>query len=142
MKYLEKINETSFKLDFKQVNASYVKEAVLGLKNSQSPEPDKIPTKLLKDAIEYICQPLATIFNASLKKGIFPDVWKLARISLIYKSGQKSNLSNYRPISALSLLSLGLLEKLMHDQLNDFCRENNLFSKSQFVFLTLHSTIT
>ena len=74
LKYLGEINENSPKFNFKQVDARYVKKAVMGLKNSKSPGPDKFPTKLLRDAIEYICQPLAMIFNASLEKGIFPDM--------------------------------------------------------------------
>ena len=49
LNYLERINE-----DFKQVDAGYIKKAVMGLKNLKSPGPDKIPTKLLKDAIEHI----------------------------------------------------------------------------------------
>ena len=141
LKYLEENNENSPKFQFKQVDASYVRKAVMGLKNSKSPGPDKIPTKLLKDAIEFICQPLVMIFNASLETGIFPDIWKLARVTPIYKSGQKSNLSNYRPISVLSALSR-LLEKLAHDQLYDFCRTNDSFSKNQFAFRKLHSTTT
>ena len=141
LKYLEENNENSPKFQFKQVEASYVRKAVIGLKNSKSPGPDNIPTKLLKDAIEYICQPLAMIFNASLETGIFPDIWKLARVTPIYKSGQTSNLSNYRPISVLSVLSR-LLEKLVHDQLYDFCKTNDSLSKNQFAFRKLHSTIT
>ena len=141
LKHLEENNEHSPKFQFKQVDASYVRKAVMCLKNTKSPGPDKIPTKLLRGAIEYICRPLAMVFNASLEKGIFPDIWKLARVTPIYKSGQKSNLSNYRPISVLSVLSRPL-EKLAHDQLYDFFRTNDLFSKSQFAFRKLHSTIT
>ena len=99
------------KFQFTQVDTNYIKKAVMALKSSKSPGPDKIPTELLKDAIETICQPLAIVFNASLKKGTFPDIWKVARVTPIFKSGQKSNLSNYRPISVLSVLSR-LLEKL------------------------------
>ena len=105
LKYLKENNENSPKLQFKRVDAVYVRKAIIGLKNSKSPGPDKIPSKLLKDAIEYICHPLAMIFNASLETWIFPDRWRLARGTPIYKSGQKFNLSNYRLISVLSVLS-------------------------------------
>ena len=103
--------------------------------------PDKIPTKLLKDAIETICQPLAIVFNASLEKGTFPDIWKVARVTQVLKSDQKSNLSNYRPISVLSVSSR-LLEKLEHDQLYDFLRASEVLSKNQCASRKLHSTIT
>ena len=113
----------------------------MALNNSKSPGPDKIPPKLLKDAVETICQSLAIVFNASLEKGTFPDIWKVACVTPVFKSGQKSNLSNYRPISVLSVFS-GLLVKLAHDQLYDFLRANELLSKNKFAFQKLHSTIT
>ena len=75
----------------------------MALKNSISPGPDKIPTKLVRDAIETICEPLVIVFNASLEKGTVPDIWKVAHVTPVFKSGQKSNLPNYRPISVSSL---------------------------------------
>ena len=112
------------KFQFTQIDTNYIKKAVMALKKSKSPGPDKIPTKLLKDAIETICQPLAIVFNASLEKGTFPDIWKVARITPVFKSGQKSNLSNYRPISVLSVL----LEKLT------FLEQMNYYQKINFPF--------
>ena len=53
----------------------------------------------------------------------------------------KSNLSNYRPISVLSVFSR-LLEKLAHDQLYDLLGANELLSNNQFAFQKLHSMIT
>ena len=34
---------------------------------------------------------MVNIFNLSLQSEIFPDDWKLARITLIYKDGLKQN---------------------------------------------------
>ena len=59
------------KFQFTQVDTDYIKKAVVVLKNPKLLGSDKIPTKLLKDTIEVICQPLATLFNASLRKGTF-----------------------------------------------------------------------
>ena len=44
---------------------------------------------------------LTLIFNSSLATGIFPDGWKVATVSAIYKSGDKLDWGNYRPISVL-----------------------------------------
>ena len=71
----------------------------------------------------------------------FPDIWKVARVTPVFNSGQKSNLSNYSPISVLSVFSR-LLEKLAHDQFFDFLRANELLSENQFAFRKSHSTIT
>ena len=54
------------KFSFKHVEVSYVKQEINKLKTSKSPGPDKIPIKILKDAVEIVSGPLTTIFNRSL----------------------------------------------------------------------------
>ena len=44
------------------------------LKSGKAPNPDSVPTNLVKDAAILIAKPLAMIFNASLAKGIVPNV--------------------------------------------------------------------
>ena len=48
---------------------------------------------------------LTDMFNRILSEGCFPSDWKLARITSIFKQGDKSNPSSYRPISILPVLS-------------------------------------
>ena len=60
---------------------------------------DGIPRRLLRDGAEEITPSLTNFFNASINSGIFPDDFKLAIISPIYKSGDKTICDNYRPIS-------------------------------------------
>ena len=59
---------------FKHVEVSYVKLEINKLKTSKSPGPDKIPIKVLKDAVEIVSRPLTKIFKRSLETGIFPDL--------------------------------------------------------------------
>ena len=103
--------------------------------------PDKIPTTILQDAAAFISKPLTMIFNSSLGEGIFPDRWKVARVTLIYKLGAKDDMDNYRPISILSVLSK-LYEKIVHDQVINFLQSNEKLTSSQFAFRKLHATIT
>ena len=60
------------------------------LKSGKAPGPDGVPTNLVKDAAKFSAKPLAMIFNASLAKGIVPDVWKLAKITPIFKTGARN----------------------------------------------------
>ena len=89
------------------------------MKSSKAAGLDKIPARLLKDSSVVIVPYLTNIFNLSLCRGIFPDDWKQARISPIFKSGDKEDCSNYRPISVLSVV-FKLFEKLLYEQLDTY----------------------
>ena len=71
----------------------------------------------------------------------FPDSWKVARITPIFKEGDKTEKSNYRLISVLPVISK-LFEKLVFNQLYHYMKENSLFTSDQSGFLRLHSTLT
>ena len=57
----------------------------------------------------------------------------------LFKSGDKSNCDNYRPISILPTISK-IIERAVHKQLYDFLQVNNLLFKDQFVFINKIST--
>ena len=87
-----------------------------------------------------MCMPLVIIFNKSLWRRVFPEKWKVARVTLIFKSGQQSEMNNFRSLSVFSGVSR-LFEKLIHDQLVPFLAANNLLSRNQFAYRKLYSTI-
>ena len=60
-------------------------------------------------------------------------------VSPIFKKGDKSILSNYRPISILPCY-LNILERLMYSRLNAYLADNNILFKKQFGFRAGHST--
>ena len=64
---------------------------------------------------------------------------KLARVTPIFKDGDKTDKSNHRPISVLPVISR-LFEKLVSNQLYQYMNEN--FSSGQSGILRLHSTVT
>ena len=103
---------------------------------------DKISTKLLKLAGDTIIESLRLkIFNLSLKTGIFPDDWKLAKVTPIYKSEDKTLCENYRPISVISNVAK-IFEKLVCKQLITFLENNSIIAKNQSGFRRNHSTET
>ena len=116
-------------------------EAIAQIKTNKSPGIDCISAKLLKDAGDTISESLANIFNLSLQSGIFPDDWKLARITPIYKDGSKTQCGNYRPISVISIVAK-VFEKLVCNQLRFFMKENNIIIDEQSGFHPYHSTET
>ena len=102
---------------------------------------DGIPTSLLKLLFTFIASSLTHIFNLVISTGIFPNDWKSARVTPIYKADSKVDPSNYRPISKLSVIGK-LFEKAIFNQVYTYLNENNLLSKYQSGFRPMHSTLT
>jgi hypothetical protein len=69
-----------------------------------------------------------------------PVQLKIAKVVPIHKSGDKSKMDNYRPISLLSNFSK-ILEKIVATRLMDHLEINELLSESQFGFRKKHSTL-
>ena len=95
---------------FSEVSENDTLKLLCRLKESKAAGPDKINAKLVKDSAEVSCPTLTKIFNRSLQQGIFPEELKTVFVSPIYKNGDKSDCSDYRPISILSTIAK-ILEK-------------------------------
>ena len=72
--------------------------------------------KLVRLASKTLSKPFAFIFNKSISTGIVPDVFKVSKVTPVFKSGTLSDPSNYRPIATLSPFSKAL-EQFIYDQL-------------------------
>ena len=94
---------------------------------------------LLKTLKSLLSKPLAHLFNCSFLSGIVPDKLKVARVIPVFKKGPRTLMTNYRPISLLSIFNK-LLEKLMYNRLMDFLDKNEVLYNGQFGFRTKHST--
>jgi hypothetical protein len=66
----------------------------------------------------------------SLTSGVFPDVWKTAKVKPLYKNGDKYDMRNYRPISIIPVFGK-LLEGLMYNRTISFLYENKILSEAQ-----------
>ena len=85
---------------------------------------------------------MSRLFNNFFEIGYFPELWKIAHITPIYKrSGPKSCKTNYRPISILPTISK-VFESIMHDRLLKHCLENNIITEKQAAYLQGDSTVS
>lgn len=103
------------------------------LRNSRSRDVDDLEIKPIKYVIDLIAPVLTHIYNVSISTGIFPDSMQVARVSVIYKNGDKNSLSNYRPVSILPIFSKGL-EKVINCRIAKFTTKYNLLTDHQFGF--------
>ena len=97
-----------------------------------------IPSKCLKLAPNYFYEALTIVFNNSLQLGIFPDVFKISKVTPVDKGGNDFDPSNYRPISTLSALTQ-IFEKLICEQLVNYLERCSIFYQYQFGFRKRHS---
>jgi hypothetical protein len=88
-----------------------------------------------------ITSSLTQIFNQSLLTGVFPDDFKVAIISPIFKSESKLECNNYRPISVLSVVAK-VFEKLISNQLSTFLETRGILTQQQAGFRKKNSTET
>ena len=79
------------------------------------------------------------VLKISVKRGVFPEKMKIAKVTPIFKTGKKELLTNYRPISVLPCFSK-ILERIMYNQLYTYLDQNNILYKKQFGFRAGHST--
>ena len=86
-----------------------------------------------------IAPSVTRLLNQSIQSGCFLVLWKVSNIVPIPKTGDKSNPSNYRPISLLSILSK-ILEKHVARLLTSQIKDKSLISDSQWGFLSGRST--
>lgn len=110
-----------------------IKQRMKRLSPNKSPGPDRILSKVLREAAEQLCQPFQTLFQASLLNGTLPDPWKTGHISAIFKKGNRHLAANYRPISLTSIVCK-LMESIVRDTLMSHFEQHGL-SKHQHGFV-------
>ena len=131
--------DTSF--EFSEILPLDVHRILSMPKTSKATGHDRISPKLLKYCADIVAKSLTVIFIKSIEMGVFPDDFKVACVSPIHKSGSKSESSNYRPISVLTIISK-TFEKLISKQLTVYLESNKLPSVYQAGFRKKSSTQT
>ena len=62
-------------------------------------------------------------------------------MNLLFKQGESFDLNNYLPISVTSVVAK-VFERIVYDQLYNFLNSEEIISKQQSGFRSLHSTVT
>ena len=123
------------------ISTEIIKKNISKLKQAKSPGPDGIHNKLIIELKEQISEPLCKIFQESIDSGRVPIEWKCANVSPIYKSGDKHEPGNYRPVSLTSICSR-LLESIIKGQIMEYMEKNDMFSEHQYGFRSGYSCVT
>ena len=102
-----------------------VRKLISQLNNRKALGPTSIPVTILKDNIDVLVTPLNLILNQSFEQDIFPEILKIAQGSPIHKKEDTVTVSNYHPISLLSVFSK-IFEKAIYHRIYTFLCKHKL----------------
>lgn len=127
------------KFQFYMLSENEVIKIIKNLKNTNSSGPDGIKTKVLKTICEYAAKEVQSIINISLSEGHVPKLLKSSAVTPIYKSGELSDMSNYRPINVIPVLAK-VLEAAAAEQIRNHLETENILTQHQYGFRPRSST--
>ena len=87
-----------------EISINGILKLLYNLKPGKAAGPDKIRPLILKELRVELAPIIKVIFERSLETGKLPTDWCKANVTPIYKKGDKSLASNYRPISLTCIL--------------------------------------
>ena len=95
------------------------------LKSNSSAGHDELSSNILSTSIEGFFKPLTHIINYSLNNDIIPDNMEIAKITHVFKTDDKHDLNNYRPVSILPYFSK-ILEKVVFKRTIEFVTKSSI----------------
>ena len=98
---------------------------------------EQITLNVIKEIMDLIVQPLTYITNLSLSSG--SDQMKIARVVPLFKTGDLSLFTNYRPVSTLPAFSK-ILERIVYNRLINFLNKFNILANNKCGFKNNHCT--
>ena len=135
--YLIKRTNTVF--NFTEVSEECIASIVKNMKSKSSTGYDNISNKLIKSAKDVLIKPLTLLMNQIIHTGEFPKHLKIAKVKPLFKKGNQSSFTNYRPISLLPSISK-IVVHVMPYQLMESFTSKKLFCLQQFCFRPGHPT--
>ena len=136
---LKQFNPNNVVFKFKTVEIRDVVLILRSIKSSKAAGFDNIPGLLIRDAADELAAPIAFLVDFSFQSGVFPTAEKIAKVTPLYKSSDRSSLDNYRPISVLNIVSK-VIERIAYKQLMDYLENNNFLCPRQYGFRRNRST--
>jgi hypothetical protein len=126
-------------LNIPELDEDTVLSAIRRLKSAMTAGPDLVPSFLIQDCGAVLAKSLTYIFNLILKSSIFLVAWKMSHVTPVFKSGDRSHVTNYRPISLICNFSK-IFEHVLHSFV--YPHVSHMIIKSQDDFMKSCSTVT
>ena len=89
-KALPYLEPSPYILESITISRQDVEDVLQHLNVSKASGPDLISPHLFKEGANVLASPYSIVFNCSLEQGYFPNSWKEANVSPIFKKDEKS----------------------------------------------------
>jgi hypothetical protein len=116
-----------------------VKKVIAHMSNSMARDNHNLNTAFIMNHQSFLLETITYLVNLSIQTDRFPESWKTAIITPVYKSEERDLAGNYRPITILPVFSK-VLEKIVAEQLMEYLESNQLLYPKQFGFRRIYST--
>ena len=130
---------TDKRIDHITIQSNEIMSLIRNLNPNKATGSDGISGQMLLLCDNSVLLPLKMIFQNILVTSKYPDMWKLANVTPIFKKGDKQLIKNYRPISLLPICGK-IFEKIIFNNLYSYLNANNLITKNQSGFRPGDST--
>ena len=116
-----------------EVGVEGVSKLLKNLKTDKAAGPDQIRPVLLKELHSELSPVITLLFQLSLDKGCLPSDWVTANVTPLFKKGDRTKPSNYRPIS-LTCILCKTLEHIVTSKLVKHFTSNSILYDLQHGF--------
>lgn len=116
-----------------EISVTGVEKLLRNLKVNKAPGPDNIPARILQECASSVAPLLQKIYQKSISSGSLPQDWLNANVSPIFKKGDRSLPSNYRPVS-LTCIASKQLEHILHSNIMNHLDKYSLLCDKQHGF--------
>lgn len=125
--------------NFSPISSHDIQKVLNSLDLNKASGCDGISARILKEGSIALIDKLNFLYNLSLTSGTVPNLWKIKRVTPVYKAEARDEAGNYRPISVAST-TMKIFEKLVYNQMISFILENNILHSNQSGFRNGFST--
>ena len=115
------------------ISETYVFDSLSNINTTKACGPDLVSPRVLKEAAKELAKPLSNLYNLSVQSSYFPANWKMANVIQCFKKGDKSQVSNYLPISLISCIGK-TFERCVFKHLYNYLNSNDLLTCLQSGF--------
>jgi Notch-like protein len=117
--------------EFRYTSTKEIEKIIKSLKTINAYGYDEISVKILKWGAPFISSTITYIFNKSLELGSFPSRLIYSTVILIFKTGDRLNMSNFRPISLL--ISFSKIFEIIYTRIYAHVVLNKILAKTIWI---------